>query len=281
VSGSSTGTQPSPTYRRHPSSSTRGFWSGLRYPWRGARFVYVEHPELARFWIPPIVVTLALLVVVGWAAIGLHSDVTEWLWAAPSGSGWLPSVERFAQRVLGWLVAVVMLGLGVVLVALGSSVIAAPFNDALSEAVESAYLARRSLPFDIGRVVRDVIRTVGLELLKLGVYAAVMLPLFAIGLAAPVIGPILQATVGFGLTALFFAVDYVDWPASRRDLSAAQRIRWAFAHLRAMLGLGTGVWLLLFVPLLNLLFMPAAVAGATLFFLDVGADGSAEPTSRP
>jgi len=242
--------------------------------------VYVEHPELARFWIPPIVVTLALLVVVGWAAIDLHSEVMEWLWSAPTGSGWLPSAERFAHRVLGWLVAIVMLGLGVVLVALGSSVIAAPFNDALSEAVESAYLGRRSLPFDLGRVVRDVIRTVGLELLKLGVYAAIMLPLFAIGLAAPVIGPLLQATIGFGLTALFFAVDYVDWPASRRDLSAAQRIRWAFAHLRPMLGLGTGVWLLLFVPLLNLLFMPAAVAGATLFFLDVIRNG-AEPTSRP
>jgi CysZ protein len=243
--------------------------------------VYVEHPELARFWIPPVIVTLGLLAAVGWAAIDLHADVTEWLWSAPTGSGWFASAGRFAHRLLGWLVALVMLGLGVVLVALGSSVIAAPFNDALSEAVESAYLARRPLPFSLTRVARDVLRTVGLELLKLCVYAAIMLPLFAIGLVAPVIGPILQATVGFAFTALFFAVDYVDWPASRRDLSAAQRIRWAFAHLRAMLGLGTGVWLLLFVPLLNLLFMPAAVAGGTLLFLDLAGRGSAERASTP
>jgi len=273
--------QPSPAYEAHASSSSRGFWSGLRYPWRGARFVYVEHPELARFWIPPIMVTLGLLVAVGWAAIDLHSDVTDWLWSSPTGSGWLASVERFAHRLLGWLVAFVMVGLGVILVALGSSLIAAPFNDALSEAVESAYLARRPLPFSVARVARDVLRTVGLELLKLCVYAAIMLPLFAIGLMVPVIGPILQATVGFGFTALFFAVDYVDWPASRRDLSPAQRIRWAFAHLRAMLGLGAGVWLLLFVPLLNLLFMPAAVAGGTLFFLDHVGHRSAERASRP
>jgi CysZ protein len=262
-------------------SSRAGFWSGLRYPWRGARFVYVEHPELARLWIPPIIVTLGLLIAAGWIAIDLHADVTDWLWTAPTDSGWWASVERFAHRVLGWLVALVMLGLAVVVVALSSSVIAAPFNDALSEAVESAYFARQPLPFTVGRLARDMVRTVGLELLKLCLYAAVMLPLFAVGLAAPVVGPVLQAAVGFAVTALFFAVDYVDWPASRRELSASQRIRWAFAHLRAMLGLGTGVWLLLFVPLVNLLFMPAAVAGGTLLFLDLAGDRSATGVSKP
>lgn len=262
------------------SSARAGFWSGLRYPWRGARFVYVEHPELARFWIPPIIVTLALLVAAGWIAIDWHADVADWLWSAPTGSGWLAAVERFAHRLLGWLVALVMFVLAVVLVALGSSVIAAPFNDALSEAVESTYLARQPQPFSVGRLVRDVVRTVGLELLKLCLYAAIMLPLFAVGLAAPVVGPVLQATVGFAVTALFFAVDYVDWPASRRELSAAQRIRWAFFHLRAMLGLGTGVWLLLFVPLVNLLFMPAAVAGGTLLFLDLSGHRTAGGVSN-
>jgi uncharacterized protein involved in cysteine biosynthesis len=34
------------------------------------------------------------------------------------------------------------------------------------------------------------------------------------------------------------------------------------------------VWLLLFIPLVNLFFMPAAVAGGTLLFLAVQEDGS-------
>jgi CysZ protein len=260
---------------------SRGFWSGLRYPWRGARFVYVEHPELARFWIPPIVITFCLLVVAGFLAIDLHGDVTEWLWSAPAGSGWLDGAARLAHRLLGWLVALLMLVLAVVLVALCSSVIAAPFNDALSEAVESVYLARSPLPFSVARLVRDLVRTVGLELLKLLVYAAVMLPLFAIGLLAPVIGPVLQAVIGSGCTALFFALDHVDWSASRHGLSARQRIGWAFAHFRPMLGLGTGVWLLLLVPLLNLLFMPAAVAGGTLLFLDLAAGRAPSTPDAP
>jgi CysZ protein len=241
----------------------------VRYPWRGARFVYVEHPELARLWLPPIVITAVLLVAAGWLALDSRDVVTDWLWSAPTGSDWLASAARFLRGVLGWLVAVVLFGIGVLVVALCSSVIAAPFNDALSEAVESAYLAREAPRFALSRVARDVIRTVGLELLKLLVYAAIMLPLLVIGLLVPAVGPVLQGTIGFGVTALFFAIDYVDWAASRRGLTARQRIGWAFAHLRAMLGLGTGVWLLLLVPFVNLIFMPAAVAGGTLMFLDL------------
>jgi CysZ protein len=96
-----------------------------------------------------------------------------------------------------------------------------------------------------------------------------MLPLLAVSLLAPGVGPIVQGAVGFSFTALFFAIDYVDWAASRRELPARRRLRWAFAHLRPMLGLGTGIWLLLLVPIVNLVFMPAAVAGGTLLFLDL------------
>jgi CysZ protein len=275
VAATPTGKQPElTTFGSRPAA---GFWSALRYPWRGARFVYVEHPELARFWVPPILVTFGLLVVAGWLAIDVHGAVTEWLWSTPTGSGWLATVERFAHLVLDWLIAALMLGAAVVAVALVSGVIAAPFNDALSEAVESTYLSQPRPSFSLARVARDVVRTVALELLKLCVYAAVMLPLFAVSLAAPVVAPAVQV-VGFGFTALFFAVDYVDWPAARREWPARARMRWAFSHLRAMLGLGTGVWLLLFVPLLNLLFMPAAVAGGTLLFLDLAARA---PALRP
>jgi CysZ protein len=252
----------------------------VRYPWRGARFVYVEHPELARLWLPPIVITLALLVAVGWFALDSRHVVTDWLWSAPTGSDWLASAGRFLRRVLVWIVAALLFGIGVVVVALCTSVIAAPFNDALSEAVESAYLARETPRFTLSRVARDIVRTVGLELLKLLVYAAIMLPLLAIGLLVPAVGPLLQGAVGFGVTALFFAIDHVDWAASRRELSARQRLGWAFAHLRPMLGLGTGVWMLLLLPIVNLIFMPAAVAGGTLMFLDLEPGARAGRSAR-
>jgi uncharacterized protein involved in cysteine biosynthesis len=55
-------------------------------------------------------------------------------------------------------------------------------------------------------------------------------------------------------------------------------MRAALKHWPAMLGLGAAIWALLFVPLLNVLFMPAAVAGGTLLFLDLHpAPGTGDP----
>jgi uncharacterized protein involved in cysteine biosynthesis len=45
----------------------------------------------------------------------------------------------------------------------------------------------------------------------------------------------------------------------------------ARSRFSTMFGFGTGVWAFLFIPLVNLLFMPAAVAGGTLLFLDLEA----------
>ena len=118
-------------------------------------------------------------------------------------------------------------------------------------------------------IFRDTVRTMGLELLKLVIYAAVMIPLFLLAQLLPAVGHAIYSVFAFLFTALYFAVDYLDWPASRRNRSITYRFGLLTDHFLPMLGFGTGVWLFLFIPLVNLLFMPAAVAGGTLLFLDV------------
>jgi CysZ protein len=168
-----------------------------------------------------------------------------------------------------WLVAAVLMVLGTACAALLGGVVAAPFNDALSEAVER--LQRTGAPGDLtfGKVLRDLGRTVGLEAVKLACYGAVMLPLFIASLLLPGAGAVVYSVVGFGLTALFLAIDYVDWPASRRELPLRRRFALARAHVRPKRGRGVGLWVIMLIPLLNLFFMPAAVAGATLMYLDL------------
>lgn len=257
-----------------PRRSTRvGLARGLLYPFRGARFVYIEHPSLAKLWLPPIVITFAALVVVTWAALDWHATLLQALWSVPSGDGWWAGAGRWLHRIVGWLVALALVVVGALLVSLLSNVVAAPFNDALSEAVERLQTGGGGPPpFSFARLLGDLGRTVGLELLKLGLYASVMTPLFLFGLLVPGVGPAVSMGLGFFLTAGFFSIDYVDWPASRRSMSIGARLRFARQHAGSMLGLGAGVWALLYVPLLNLFFMPAAVAGGTLMFLDLYGD---------
>jgi CysZ protein len=251
---------------------SKGFFAGLAYPIRGARLVYLEQRRLARFWLPPIGLTAAAFGLVFWFALSVHSALAERLWATPLGEGFFHAVQQSLHRLLGWLIALGLIGLGGLLVLLSASVIAAPFNDALSEAVEELRSGRTALGWRPLRVLKDVVRSVGLELSKWLIYAAVMGPLLILNWLLPGPGSLLYIVVGAGITALFFAVDYLDFAAARHDLSVRERAAFARSHLAAVMGLGSCIWLLLFIPLVNLFFMPAAVAGATLLFLDLRAE---------
>jgi CysZ protein len=156
--------------------------------------------------------------------------------------------------------------LGLVLVLVLSSVVAAPFNDALSEAVEHILTGEKAPAFSFGRMLADVVRTVRLELGKALLYALIVGPMFLASFFLPGVGQ-LVSLVGVGLTAVYLGIDYVDWPAARRNWSVGDRVAFTRRQLPAVTGFGTGVWVLLFIPLLNLLFMPAAVAGGTMLFL--------------
>jgi CysZ protein len=253
------------------SRSTRsiGFLAGVGYALRGARFVYVQHPRLSRLWLPPVVITAIALIATTWAAFAWRDDVVGWLWPEPGGSGAGAIAARGLHTALELLAAVLMALTGVVVVALASSLICAPFNDALSEAVERIHTGGEGTSLRLSVLLRDTLRSIGLQLLKLGAYAAIMGPMFVISFALPGVGGVLYTAIAFVVTALFLAIDYVDFAATRRGLDARARMRAALRQWPAMLGLGAAIWVLLFVPLLNVLFMPAAVAGGTLLFLDL------------
>jgi CysZ protein len=200
-----------------------------------------------------------------------------WSWMPASwgeATGWvatlLSALRWFINLVLGLLLAL----LGLVLVVILSSIVAAPFNDALSEAVEQILTGQSAPPFAFKRMLADIVRTIRLEILKVLVYAAVVGPMFLASFVVPGIGQILSL-VGFALTAIYLGIDYVDWPAARRDWSVGERVTFARQRLAAVAGFGTGVWVLLFVPLVNLFFMPAAVAGGTMLFI------AAQPPNSP
>jgi len=257
-----------------PTATVVGYWRGLTYPFKGLRFVFFTHPKLARFWLPPIAITLALLVVsftLGWR---YHDDLVNWMWAQPGGDGFWIGVLGVLHWLLRALALIVLWAIGLIGVVLMTNVIAAPFNDLLSEEVEHLATGRPGQPFSVAVLFRDTLRTVGLEVLKLAIYVCVMVPMFVISYV-PVVGAVIYAVVGFLFTTLYFAIDYVDWPASRRNRSIHFRFGMLHEHFMPMFGFGTGVWLFLFIPLVNLLFMPAAVAGGTLLFLDLEGERAA------
>jgi CysZ protein len=244
------------------------FFRGLTYPFRGFAILR-KYPGLARYWLPPMLITLTALIAGTYAAIAYHDDVLDMLWAAPahdSAAGLAMAALHAITRVLAFLLALFF----VFALCLGtSSLVAAPFNDALSEAIEVREAGKPAPAFSLAALVREISRTLRLELLKLCVYVAVMGPLLLASWLVPGVGQVLYAGFGALFTSAYLAFDYIDWSASRRGLGIRERLGLLRERPLRMLGFGAAVWMCLFVPLLNLAFMPLAVAGGTRLFLDI------------
>lgn len=252
-----------------------GFFSGLSYPIRGMRFVFREHPGLVRYWIVPVILTLLAFVGLGWAVIEHHAVWVARIWSPVPASGATGYAVRTLLVALDWLLVLLALALGSILVLLSTTVIAAPFNDALSAAVERIEGTLPEGRNAIADVTRDLVRSVVLELAKLAALFGLMTPLLILNLLLPAVGAPLAFMVGFAVTLVYLAIDYTDWPAARRGRGVRDRLRALGRDPGPFLGFGLATHALLFFPGVNLMLMPAAVAGGTLMFLDLERRGEA------
>ncbi|MEM7376924.1 MAG: sulfate transporter CysZ [Pseudomonadota bacterium] len=262
--------------------------SGVSAAARGARYYkrgvgLITQPGLRRFVALPLVANTVLFVLmVGWlkqqadAAMGWLTD-SRWM-------QWLAGIDALA-----WLVTVVqgllwlLFGVGVLIAvfyvfALVANVIAAPFNGLLAERVE-AHLRGSALadaPVDWWAFTVSVPGTVLSELGKLLYLAVWLLPLLALTFIP---GLNLFASIAWlGFSAWLVSLEYVDYPMANhghRFKAVRQRLR---RHRATALGFGGVATLAQTIPLVNLVAMPAAVAGATALWveqLDTPADDRA------
>lgn len=251
-----------------------GFFGGLTYPFRGIGFVYFKHPGLVKYWIWPVLITLALVVATVYAVVQNTPELVQGLWGDPDAGNPLERVSQSIRKALAVAVTIVATVAALWGVSMLVPVLAAPFNDALSEEVELIRIGKEPPAFSFSRLVREVWRTVRLEGAKLLLYATVMIPLFFAAFLIPVVGHAVYSVFGVVFTALYYAIDYVDWPASRRGLGVRDRAALARSHWPVMFGFGLSVWLLVFIPFVNLFLIPAAVAGGTMLYIDLAKLGS-------
>lgn len=247
-----------------PRRGVVGFFRGLGFAFRGAKRVYLEEPGLARYWIVPIAVT-SIALLGSMALIGMYgSGLSDSVWATPTGDDWVAELARGAHWVFVGFVHLVLAVVALVVTMLVGSIVAAPFNARLGEVLDERVTGYPTPPFAISRVVMDVVRTLVIEI----VFFVVNTILFFASLAFPPATPVL-GIVGMILAGYYFAIAYLEIPLVARDASLGDRWRFWTANPMAILGYGTGVGLFLFVPIVNLLFMPAAVAGGVLLFAEL------------
>lgn len=146
-----------------------------------------------------------------------------------------------------------------------ANLVGAPFNGLLAEAVEHYIGGQESKP-DGGwrRVIADIGPSLRHELGKLGYFIGWSIP-FLLLFIIPVV-QLAAPALWMVFCAWMLAIEYGDYPMSNHGYKPF-KIRQNLSGKRLMsLGFGGAVMLVTMIPIGNFLVMPAAVAGATVYW---------------
>lgn len=250
----------------------RGFIHGLAYPVRGARFL-MKTRRVWRHAMIPLLINGVALVGLLTAGLFLLDDVYARLlpdWANAVDVAWYRDVGHWLMRALVGVGSFLITAGGALISAfLIASLLAGPFNEFLSEAVESAVTGvDKGEPLDPKQLGKDVARGLAGAATRMALWLAMYVPL-ALGSLVPGIGVFFAAgTIVYSM--FFLGINFTDPVLDRKRLKVQEKLNYSRAHLSVHLGFGAGIFVMALVPGLALVVAPALVAGGTLLFLDEG-----------
>ena len=217
-----------------------------------------------------------LVILLGLLALGFTTfaePLISWLGpkvvgSAPAASSMLADVGVGIWSVfVNVLVAVAIVLGSLVLSLLLASVVCDPFFDAISERTEALYVGHDvGAPFSIGGMLRGIAREFVATLVRLGVYAAVAIPLWLLSFTP---AGLLATPLALVWTWLFIAYEFLCRALVRHANGPRARLGALFQHKAVFVGFGGVAWLMSFVPFTA----PLLIAGATRLYLSLAIEG--------
>lgn len=234
------------------------FFRGIQYFVDG--MVLISRPGIKRYVVIPLVINILLFAIIFGVMQHYFYGLNDWLsQVLPTWLQWLSTVIWLF--FLASFLLIVMVGFVVI-----ANLIAAPFNSLLSERV--AYLLTGKMPPSQGlfAMLVDVPRIVGRQLVILLYY----LPR-AIGLLILFFIPVVQIVMPvlwLYFNAWFMMLTYYDYPSDANRQSFSVMLASLRQQRALSIGFGGAVLFCSMVPVLNLVAIPAAVAGATKLWIE-------------
>ena len=230
----------------------KDFSMGAGYMLKG--FSLLTKPGIKRYVIIPLLINVILFTGLIWLLSDQFTVFIDWL--TPSLPDWLSWLTWLLWIVFA-LCAFLVIFFTFTIVA---NLVGAPFNSYLAAAVEVHLTGVKpaggnlSLPAEFSKSIKS-------ETTKL-LYAILwLIPLLIITIIPGVnmISPFLWAWFG----AWMLSIEYVDYPLGNYGLGFSEVRATLKQHRWLALGFGGAATLATMIPLINLLVMPTAVAGAT------------------
>ncbi|MFT7520868.1 MAG: hypothetical protein ACI9MC_003019 [Kiritimatiellia bacterium] len=246
--------------------SMRSFLHGARWPLRGLVFV-VSRPTLYPWVILPALLTIALMFGSWHAAWQWVPHMLQAVWPRPA-----PGVVQNLWNGTALFLVLWVFATGVLLLYGLMGAIGAPFYDRLSQAVETLMKPATTPPFSWRVFAVDVAWSAAHSLLAFSMWV-VSVALLAILSGIPVVGTLVELVCSVLFTSWFLAREMMDGVLSRRRYTFVHKLKLVWRHLPMMTGFGLCVAVLIAIPIVNFVSLPAAVVAGTLMFLEIEARG--------
>tara|TARA_B100000676_G_scaffold312396_1_gene386388 strand:- start:1723 stop:2454 length:732 start_codon:yes stop_codon:yes gene_type:complete len=230
--------------------------SGAIFMLRGLSLI--ARPSVRKFVVIPLAINIVLFGSLIWFGADQFDAMMDRL---------LPPDWALLRYLLWPIFAVSVLVLGFYTFTLIGNLVAAPFNGMLAEAVERELTGRPvDGPTGLKSIAKDVASSLASEVRKLAYVLKFMVPL-ALLFLIPVIN-LAAPFLWLAFSAWMLAISYADFPMGNHGLRFHE-IRARLSERRLLtLGFGGAVMVGIMIPFLNLLMIPAAVAGATAMWVD-------------
>ncbi|MBQ0742022.1 MAG: sulfate transporter CysZ [Pseudomonas sp.] len=219
----------------------------------------IRQPGLKRFLVIPLILNLGIFIaLISWGVTQFNLLMAQLMGSLPE---WMAFIEWLLWPLFALVVLVVLFfGFSVV-----ANLIASPFYGFLAEKIAEQERGLVSPPTGYKEILLVVPRSLGRELRKISYYLPRLIGLLLLTLI-PVVN-----LVSSPLLLLFgvwmMAVQYVDYQADNDQVSFIDMLRWMRGRRTLALSFGLPVYFGMLIPLVNLLVMPAAVAGSTLLWI--------------
>lgn len=213
--------------------------------------------DIRRFIIVPLLINITLFTA---AIYFLSQQLEQWMESLlPSWLAWL----TWLFWPLFILTALLFVFYTFSLIA---NLIAAPFNSLLSARVEQHLSGEPVEYFSNEKWWKIAIRSITAEIHKILYFMIWLIPLIILTLIPGL--NLLAPFAWFIFTAWSFSLEYMDYPLANRGLLFKEIRQYNRLLRMRSLGLGSGIFIITSIPILNFLAMPLAVISATRLTVD-------------
>ncbi len=215
-------------------------------------FGLILKPGIKRFVLIPFMINLALFSV---ATKLLSDQLDTWLGKL------LPTWLSWLEWLIWPLFAIAMFLIVFYSFTVIANLIAAPFNSLLSAKIEAMLTGQKPMDINSDRFIKLMFRTTKSEIQKILYAIKWFIPLIIITIipAVNIVSPFLWIL----FAVWFFALEYNDYPLANRGQFFEEIKSYNRKNRMRSLGLGSAVFILTSIPVVNFFAMPVAVAGAT------------------